>query len=1217
MAEGGQDLGLANLRIEVDVKEAQRQLDAFRQEVVRQLSGIKADGLFVGLDKSAKVAGERVGKALSDGVKNATKSLRFSSVEEALSFNPGNTVKGLQQYSRALQALRDRTDISAQGTQRLNDRISALESAIRRARQTTAEATAEQQRFNAALDKSAYQRLIDSARIFRENLKQQARATDEASKRFAEFRKQAEGVAKALLSISAKGVTEALKVPIFGLPKNVTGTLDKARAQIEALQKQAETASGRVARLTEGVAALGVGGAAAKGIIDTLGGIGTSAQGVTGILAQVREALGSLPGPLKGLGGLDEVFASGSQAVQQWAASVLQAQGDLATLSAPLQAVTDALSALGPEAAAVGGALAFTFAGFQDIISNSFKPGIDGARQALKGMTDDTQKLLEALARVSQASSGVAALRDLEQARSEAALRVESAPVGSVENLDATKELLEINKRIREEKQRQFYQEQRLLLSERERAELARRITNAADTQAPLALPAFRERGLQRLDLQQQDAEARRKAGAEFISRLERGAAAERGPTGLPSAGLFDLFGQALSGLSDAIKRGTKIANERTAELERQLTARFDAGVRRDRAIAEFGAVPVSGRLRDGTILPGSPAAREEQRRARKERNKRLQEASANALIGGAFPALFGQGVGASLGGLLGGAGGGLVGGQFGFGLSLVGTALGAQFDLAQQKIQTLSAALSNPIKQFGALAEAGLLSSKALEKQIEALINTGREAEAAALIQQDLNSTYGDQSSAQGLVEANDELNRSFTRLQVSAAAVASGGLKSLIDLLSKSFNQKFVASQIGELRDTLDPERRAQLDRELQGAFGSRPRGFGRSGAPLSQAEIELVDTDRLQSLLAQYKEATDTNEQEAAQKRFTQLRKLSFELIEAEVNGNQRLTFELKKQQIELERRNKLQALGPSAPQAAVDQIELDAQRETFRITQQQTRLDRQQTVERLAGLNKIKSIQEQIFVASQRGVLGQGGAEAANTIVQLRDSARAAQQARVAARLTPADLSLTQQAQQASESVRLGFVEARNALVDGLKQAKDQAREIARSIQDTALNLLELRGTGQGLSRFLSGDARRQEQNASFLALLPQFFRAREAAARDAAGRGNFAAAEQFRNLNFSGSTEAVNQAMVDFIKAQRTEERLQEELIRSNTELVDVQRSVATYTEALSQVSSRLADLLPGVETAMSQLASKEWNVSVNVPGGSASGDVVGAVNSRL
>ncbi len=48
-----------------------------------------------------------------------------------------------------------------------------------------------------------------------------------------------------------------------------------------------------------------------------------------------------------------------------------------------------------------------------------------------------------------------------------------------------------------------------------------------------------------------------------------------------------------------------------------------------------------------------------------------------NALIGGGFPLLFGQGPGAAAGGALGGIAGGALGGTFGFALSIVGTAIG------------------------------------------------------------------------------------------------------------------------------------------------------------------------------------------------------------------------------------------------------------------------------------------------------------------------------------------------------------------------------------------------------------------------------------------------------------------------------------------------------------------------------------------------------------
>lgn len=183
-------------------------------------------------------------------------------------------------------------------------------------------------------------------------------------------------------------------------------------------------------------------------------------------------------------------------------------------------------------------------------------------------------------------------------------------------------------------------------------------------------------------------------------------------------------------------------------------------------------------------------AAVQERNRAQADRRKRLGEAGSNALIGGAFPLLFGQGLGASIGGAAGGGLGGFAGGQLGFGLSLLGTAVGAQFDLASQKAGTLAAALKDPIGKFSELQQAGLLSSKGLERQVEALISTGRAAEAAALIQQDLANTYGRLGNAKALADESDRLGRSWSQLTITLADLVvspvAGLLKQTSDGLS-----------------------------------------------------------------------------------------------------------------------------------------------------------------------------------------------------------------------------------------------------------------------------------------------------------------------------------------------------------------------------------------------------------------------------------------------
>lgn len=115
-----------------------------------------------------------------------------------------------------------------------------------------------------------------------------------------------------------------------------------------------------------------------------------------------------------------------------------------------------------------------------------------------------------------------------------------------------------------------------------------------------------------------------------------------------------------------------------------------------------------------------------------KEQTGRGKEALSNAIIGGAFPLLFGQGLGSSIGGGLGGAVGGLLGGQFGFGLSLVGTALGQTFDNAAQSAADFSKALKDTGDASAVLETALGRVDKTTKTTIQNLAKSGQQAAAA-----------------------------------------------------------------------------------------------------------------------------------------------------------------------------------------------------------------------------------------------------------------------------------------------------------------------------------------------------------------------------------------------------------------------------------------------------------------------------------------------------
>ena len=100
-------------------------------------------------------------------------------------------------------------------------------------------------------------------------------------------------------------------------------------------------------------------------------------------------------------------------------------------------------------------------------------------------------------------------------------------------------------------------------------------------------------------------------------------------------------------------------------------------------------------------------------------------QAISNALIGGAFPLLFGQGAGASAGGALGGAAGGLLGGQFGFALSLVGTQIGSIIDTFVAGTAELGRAIGPFTQDTQAVTAALGLQGSAEESRIKLIEET------------------------------------------------------------------------------------------------------------------------------------------------------------------------------------------------------------------------------------------------------------------------------------------------------------------------------------------------------------------------------------------------------------------------------------------------------------------------------------------------------------
>ena len=187
-----------------------------------------------------------------------------------------------------------------------------------------------------------------------------------------------------------------------------------------------------------------------------------------------------------------------------------------------------------------------------------------------------------------------------------------------------------------------------------------------------------------------------------------------------------------------------------------------------------------------------------------------------SAVIGGGFPALMGGGPGAMIGGALGGAVGGFAG-------SIAASAIGQAFDDFAAAATEVSKSLTYPIEGFEKLKEASLFASREQEYYISKLIETGRVAEATAVIQAEMIKKVGVRgvNDLAALGESSIELSKVWAefnlQLQAALAGPMTGLLKwltGIVGLVSTINAEKTTAE---EVRAGLSSKDRAKFDKEI----------------------------------------------------------------------------------------------------------------------------------------------------------------------------------------------------------------------------------------------------------------------------------------------------------------------------------------------------------------------------------------------------------------
>jgi hypothetical protein len=320
---------------------------------------------------------------------------------------------------------------------------------------------------------------------------------------------------------------------------------------------------------------------------------------------------------------------------------------------------------------------------------------------------------------------------------------------------------------------------------------------------------------------------------------------------------------------------------EMNKELEKQRTLIRDSN-KEDKTASRLRR----GRARDSIARK---EARFDVRFARFRRNQTAtdkairDQATSSAIIGGAFPLLFGQGLGASIGGGFGGFAGGIKGGQFGFALSLLGTQIGAFFDGLSKKAIELGDALRKPSENIDILVQRAGISGSALERQISKLEELGLQATAADIALAEIDE-FADVEQLKKLSKSFQELSNTFAKVNTQLLSFVSQGLGELsaaineiLQGISGAFSLADIANQvpkdrrkefqkrIGELipeslpqggLDFIDPLRKGNLQRALNlgsqfltpSVLSQLKEEFVPSSAPAKvQISQELLDSAR----------------------------------------------------------------------------------------------------------------------------------------------------------------------------------------------------------------------------------------------------------------------------------------------------------------------------------------------------------------------------------
>lgn len=189
------------------------------------------------------------------------------------------------------------------------------------------------------------------------------------------------------------------------------------------------------------------------------------------------------------------------------------------------------------------------------------------------------------------------------------------------------------------------------------------------------------------------------------------------------------------------------------------------------------------------------------QRKKNKDRENRRNrnDRSRNLLLGAGFPLLFGGGPGS----ILGGVGGALTGG---FGAQILGSGLGSALDTAVQSAAKFAEGISNVSTALETATNANLISTKQLEKDLNALAEAGFTVAAGIQAQEDYAKTISaiDFERAQAAAASIDTVSREWAQFTDKFTRDLLILVKGFADVSAAVLNYNATLKLTGSIIDT-----------------------------------------------------------------------------------------------------------------------------------------------------------------------------------------------------------------------------------------------------------------------------------------------------------------------------------------------------------------------------------------------------------------------------